>query len=246
MSGSLQIDRQRGKAAHKLIVALDFSEAEEARRIVSLLHGEAGLFKVGLELIYSSGLSFPQMLVDSGAQVFLDAKLLDIPNTVERATAGAAALGAAFLTVHGTDRKTLDAAVRGRGDSATKLLAVTVLTSLDNADLAEQGIQSSAEALVLGRARMAKEAGFDGVIASAREAARIRADLGQDFLIVTPGIRPAGVSSDDQTRVLTPADAIAAGADYLVVGRPITAAQDPYAAANAIIEEIEAALGKSA
>lgn len=239
---SISVDHKRAEALQKLIVALDFSSADEARRIVSVLHGEVGLFKIGLELIYADGLALTRLMLDSGAQIFLDAKLLDIPNTVERATASAVSLGASFLTVHGTDRKTLDAAVRGRGSSETKLLAVTVLTSLDEADLAEQGIAASPQDVVIRRATMARDAGFDGVIASAREASAIRAAVGPDFLIVTPGIRPQGASADDQKRVVTPADAIAAGADYLVIGRPITAAPDPRAAANAIIGDIEAAL----
>jgi orotidine-5'-phosphate decarboxylase len=239
---TLEFDKRRGEAEHKLIVALDSSSAEEARKVVSELHAEVAFFKIGLELLYADGLHFPQMLIDSGYKVFLDTKLLDIPNTVERATANAAALGASFLTVHGMDRKTLDAAVQGRGASATKLLAVTVLTSLDAADLAEQGIGGSPAELVLRRARLARDAGFDGVIASAQEAKAIRSAVGDDFLIVTPGIRPSGASTDDQQRVVTPAAAIAAGADYLVVGRPITKASNPRQAANTIIAEIEAAL----
>ncbi len=242
MSASLSVDKKRGAAARKLIVALDFSSAEQARSVVSVLHAEVGIFKIGLELIYSDGLPFARILINSGARVFLDAKLLDIPNTVEKAAASAAAMGAAFLTVHGHDRKTLDAAVRGRGTRATKLLAVTVLTSLDAADLAEQGIQSAPADIVLRRATMARDAGFDGVIASPQEARAIRAELGGDFLIVTPGIRPSGTDAGDQQRVATPAAAIAAGADYLVVGRPITKAPDPYKVADAIIAEIETAL----
>jgi orotidine-5'-phosphate decarboxylase len=238
----MHLDNKRAEAKARLIVALDHSHAEEARRIISILHGEVGVFKIGLELIFAGGLSFAKMLADSGAQIFLDAKLLDIPNTVERATANAAALGAAFLTVHAADRKTLDAAVRGRGQSGTKLLGVTVLTSLDAADLAAQGIGLSPQELVIRRARMAWEAGFDGVVASAQEAAAIRAETGKDFLIVTPGIRPSGVPQNDQARVVTPAEAIAAGTDYLVVGRPVTAATDPHEAANRIITEIEIAL----
>jgi orotidine-5'-phosphate decarboxylase len=143
-----------------------------------------------------------------------------------------------FLTVHGQDRKTLDAAVRGRAGNGTKLLAITVLTSTDLADLREQGIAASAEEIVLRRARLAADAGFDGVVASPREAAAIREALGGKLLIVTPGIRPAGTAAADQARIATPADALRAGADYLVVGRPITAAPDPLAAAQAIVEEI--------
>ena len=240
--GSISLNRLH--AADKLIVALDTPDSRKALAIVEMLSGEARLFKVGLELVYSDGLIFARALADAGMGLFLDAKLLDIPNTVERATANVSNLGMSFLTVHGTDRKTLDAAVRGRGGSRMKLLAVTVLTSFDEADLTAQGLSMSLPELVLARARMAKEAGFDGVIASPQEAAAIRADMGPDFQIVTPGIRPSGASAGDQQRVATPADAIAAGADYLVVGRPITEATDPKAAAASIISEIEAALPK--
>ncbi len=229
------------QAANRLIVALDFPAADEAAHLAALLRGHVGVFKIGLELIYADGLSLMRKLVDDGQQIFLDAKLLDIPNTVERAAASAARLGAAFLTVHGTDRKTLDAAMKGRGSAATKLLAITVLTSLDEADLREQHIGLTPAELVLRRARLADDAGFDGVVASAREAAAIRAELGDALLIVTPGIRPAGAEIADQSRVVTPAAAIASGADYLVVGRPISGAADPLAAARAIIAEMAAA-----
>ncbi len=229
------------RAADRLIVALDFPRAAEARAAADLLKGEAGVFKIGLELIYADGLPLIRALAEEGHRVFLDAKLSDIPNTVERATASAAALGASFLTVHGSDSKTLDAAVRGRGASRTKLLAITVLTSLDADDLAQQGISMKPAELVLRRARLAREAGFDGVVASAREAAAIRAELGEGFLVVTPGIRPAGAVQGDQARAVTPGEAVAAGADYLVVGRPITAAPDPREAARRIVGEIDAA-----
>jgi orotidine-5'-phosphate decarboxylase len=233
-------------ASRRLIVALDCPSADEAARLAARLQGNVGLFKIGLELVYADGgLTLMRNLVEAGQPVFLDAKLLDIPNTVERATANAARLGAAFLTVHGTDRKTLDAAVRGRGGAATKLLAITVLTSLDEAGLSEQHIGLSPAELVLWRARLARDAGFNGVVASALEAATIRAELGDGLLIVTPGIRPAGAETADQARVVTPAEAIAAGADYLVVGRPISAAPDPLAAALAIIAEMaEARAGR--
>jgi orotidine-5'-phosphate decarboxylase len=236
------LSERRLRAAGKLIVALDTQNSHEALAIVQALAGEARLFKVGLELIYSDGLIFARALSDAGMGLFLDAKLLDIPNTVERAAANIGKLGMSFLTVHGTDRKTLDAAVRGRGASQMKLLAVTVLTSLEQADLADQGLSMTLPELVLKRARMAKEAGFDGVIASPQEASAIRAELGADFLIVTPGIRPSGAATSDQQRIATPGDAIAAGADFLVVGRPITEAADPKQAAASIISEIENAL----
>jgi orotidine-5'-phosphate decarboxylase len=235
-------EKRRIPAAERLIVALDYPTAAEARELVAALTPDVRIFKIGLELIYADGLPLAKSLAEAGHSVFLDAKLSDIPNTVEHAAANAARLGASFLTVHGTDRKTLDAAVRGRANGATKLLAITVLTSLDAADIVQQGITGmSPEELVVHRARLAKEAGFDGAVASAREAAAIRAALGQDFLIVTPGIRPAGAALGDQARAVTPAEAIAAGADYLVVGRPINAAPDPRRAAHEVIAEIAGA-----
>ena len=242
MSMALGADGATADAARRLIVALDFPSVTDAARLAAHLQGEVGVFKIGLELVYAGGLDLARDLAEAGHHIFLDAKLLDIPNTVERATANAARLGAAYLTVHGTDRKTLDAAVRGRGAAATKLLAITVLTSLDAADLREQHIGLSPADLVLARAHLARDAGFDGVVASAQEAASIRAAMGDDFLIVTPGIRPAGAEIGDQSRVVTPAEAIAQGADYLVVGRPICAAPDPLAAARNIVAEIAAAL----
>lgn len=230
------------RAASKLMVALDLPNAAEAGMLAARLPVEV-ILKIGLELIYADGLPLVRALAETGRSIFLDAKLSDIPNTVERATANAAKLGASFLTIHGTDRKTLDAAVRGRGDAPTKLLAITVLTSLDTADLAEQGIRDTSPAdLVVHRAHLAKNAGFDGVVASAQEARAIREALGPDFLIVTPGIRPAGAAIGDQARAVTPAEAIAAGADYLVIGRPISAAPSPERAVADIVAEIASAL----
>ena len=237
-------DDAMADAARRLIVALDFPSVDEAARLADQLQGEVGVFKIGLELVYAGGVDLARDLADAGRRVFLDAKLLDIPNTVERAAATAACLGVAYLTVHGTDRKTLDAAVRGRGSAPTKLLAITVLTSLDAADLQQQHISLSPAELVVARARLARDAGFDGVVASAQEAASIRASVGDDFVIVTPGIRPTGTELADQSRVVTPAAAIANGADYLVVGRPITAAPDPLAAARKIIAEMASARAK--
>ncbi len=224
----------------RIVLALDVADLEEARALVDTLGDSVGVFKIGLELIYRGGLGFAEDLARQGRNVFLDAKLLDIEATVERATAAIAKTGAEFLTVHATDRKTLDAAVRGRGDSAMKLLGVTVLTNLDRADLAQQGIEMPPLALVQERARLAQDAGFDGIVASGKEAAALHERL-RDFLIVTPGIRPAGADANDQTRIVTPGDAIASGATYLVVGRPITRASDPRAAAEAIAQEIAAA-----
>ncbi|MEZ5844966.1 MAG: orotidine-5'-phosphate decarboxylase [Hyphomicrobiaceae bacterium] len=226
----------------RLFVALDLATVEEARSLVARLDDAVTCYKVGLELVFAGGLAFAEELRRSGKQVFLDVKLLDIANTVEKAARNIATLDLQFLTVHGTDRKTLAAAVKGRGATGLKLLAVTVLTSLDEKDLAEQGAQMSPGDLVVHRARLAHAAGFDGVIASGLEAGRIRAAVGSGFLIVTPGIRPAGGAADDQSRVATPASAIASGADRLVVGRPITQASDPRAAAQAITAEISDAL----
>ena len=224
----------------RIVLALDVADLDEASRLVDTLGDSVGVFKIGLELVYRGGLGFAEELARRGRNVFLDAKLLDIEATIERATAAIAKTGAQFLTVHATDRKTLDAAVRGRGDSAMKLLGVTVLTNLDRADLAQQGIDMPPLALVQERARLAQDAGFDGIVASGKEAAALHERL-RDFLIFTPGIRPAGADANDQTRIVTPGDAIASGATYLGVGRPITRAADPRAAAAAIAEEIAAA-----
>lgn len=229
-------------ARDRLIVALDVPSAEEARALIDRLGGSVGVYKIGLELLFSGGLALAAELAASGSRAFIDAKLLDIEATVERATAAVARTGAGFLTVHSMDRKTLDAAVRGRGESGLKLLGVTVLTNLTPADLVQQGIDHPPAELVVHRALMAREAGFDGVVASGREARAIRDAAGSGFVIVTPGIRPEGSARDDQARIVTPAMAIAAGADYLVVGRPITAAADPCAAACAISEEMARAL----
>lgn len=225
----------------RLIVALDVPTAEQARELVAKLRGHVGVYKIGLELLFAGGFELARELAGEGEAVFIDAKLLDIETTVERATNAIARTGARFVTVHGLDRKTLTAARRGCGNSGIKLLAVTVLTNLDAADLAEQGIDRAPADLVLHRAMLAKEAGFDGIVASGQEAATVRKATGHTFLIVTPGIRPKGSETGDQTRSTTPEQAIAAGADYLVVGRPITRAADPGATAEAIIAEIAAA-----
>jgi orotidine-5'-phosphate decarboxylase len=174
--------------------------------------------------------------------VFLDMKLLDIGNTVERATRSAAGTGATFLTVHGHDSKTIAAAVKGKAGTRLKILSVTVLTNLDSGDLAEQGITASPEELVVRRARIAQAAGCDGIVSSGQEAARVRAAVGPTALIVTPGIRLPSDDAGDQARVATPQSAIAAGADYLVVGRPITGADDPRRAAQMFVASIEEAL----
>jgi orotidine-5'-phosphate decarboxylase len=228
----------KSSTSDRLILALDVPAAEAARRLVRQTEAAISFYKIGHELLFGGGIELARELKAEGKRIFLDMKLLDISNTVEKATANVARLGVDLLTVHGIDSKTLNAAVAGRGSSPLKLLSVTVMTHLEAADLAEQGIAESPAALVVRRARMAQDAGFDGVIASGEEAARIRAATGPDFLIVTPGIRPAGDAKGDQARVMTPKAALAAGADHLVIGRPITAAADPLAAAKAIQSEI--------
>jgi orotidine-5'-phosphate decarboxylase len=232
------------RARQRLIVALDVPNVEEARTLIDRLGDSVGVYKIGLELLFAGGFSLASELASKGHAVFIDAKLLDIEATVERATAAIAKMGAHFLTVHALDYKTLDAAVRGRSGTKLKLLGVTVLTNLARDDLKEQGIDRAPEELAVYRAMLAQEAGFEGVVASAQEAAALRQALGPDVLIVTPGIRPKGIEAYDQARTMTPAEAIAAGADYLVVGRPITRAADPRAAAEAIAEEIARALPK--
>ncbi len=223
----------------RLFVALDVPNVEQARALVEAIGDAAKCYKVGLELLFGGGISFAQGLKAAGKDVFLDMKLLDIPNTVQMAAANIAGLGFDYLTVHGHDRKTLDAAVKGRGNAKLKLLAVTVLTSLDTSDLREQGIATIEPAeLVVHRAKLAKAAGFDGVIASGQEAALVRKAVGPGFLIVTPGIRLAEGPDQDQARVMTPGKAIVAGASHLVVGRPITQATDPAAVARHFVEDI--------
>lgn len=232
-------------ARDRLIVALDMPSIDEATRLVAKLGDSVTFYKVGLELVFAGGLELAQSLKHSGKHVFLDMKLLDIAHTVERAVANASELGLDFLTVHGHDLKTLKAAVAGRGSSKLKLLAVTVLTNLGQDDLHLHGTSMSPADLVLRRAKMAREAGFDGVIASGQEAAKIREAVGPGFLIVTPGIRLMGSSMDDQERVTTPESAIGAGADYIVVGRPITQSGDPKVAAESFVHHIREARHKS-
>ena len=225
----------------RLIVALDVPSADEARRLLDRVGDTVGFVKIGLELFTAAGPDIVRWAVAQNKRVFLDLKLLDIGETVKRATAAAAELGVTFLTVHAVGQ-TVRAAVEGRGQSPMKILAVTVLTSFSDADLRESGVTESIRETVLRRARAAASAGADGVVASGGEAAMIRRDFGKGPLIVVPGIRPAGSSHDDQIQVTTPAGAIAAGADYLVVGRPIRSAADPAAAARAIQDEIDVAL----
>jgi orotidine-5'-phosphate decarboxylase len=229
-------------ARDRLIVALDLATVDAARALVERLGRAATFYKIGLELAMAGGLDLARELNRQGAQVFLDMKLLDIENTVERAVRNAAATGATFLTVHAQDTKTLRAAVAGKAGTALKILGVTVLTNLDQRDLDEQGLAASPADLVLRRAKLAREAGCDGVVASGLEVERVRAAIGPGLAIVTPGIRLPGAAAGDQARVASPEQAIAAGADYIVVGRPITAAADPREAAETFVRAIEEAL----
>jgi orotidine-5'-phosphate decarboxylase len=228
----------------RLFVALDVPDVARARALVTAIGAPRPAFKIGLELVMAGGLELARQLKSEGHTIFLDMKFLDIPATVEKSVANVARLGVDYLTIHGTDTKTLDAAVKGRGTSSLKLLAVTVLTSLDQKDLEEQGISSKTpETLVVERARRAAARGFDGVIASGLEAKAVRAAVPAGFHIVTPGIRPPGTAVGDQARVMAPSEAMAAGASHLVVGRPITAAADPNAATGDILAAMRTALG---
>jgi orotidine-5'-phosphate decarboxylase len=220
----------------RLIVALDLPSVEAAEALVARLGDAASFYKIGYQLAYAGGLAYAEKLAGAGKKVFLDLKLHDIGNTVGQGVKSAARLGATFLTVHAYPQ-TMAAAVEARGD-ALRILAVTVLTSYDDDDLKAAGYETSVKALVARRAEQARALGIDGLVCSPEEAANVRAVAGAGMALVTPGIRPAGAATGDQKRIMTPAAAIAAGADYLVVGRPIVAAPEPRAAAEAIVAEI--------
>lgn len=225
-------------APDQLIVALDLATPDDARRMIDALGESVSFYKVGMELAYGGGLPLVAELVAAGRHVFLDLKLHDIPTTVEKAAANVARLGATFLTVHAYPQ-TLKAARRGAAGTGLRILGVTVMTSYDDADLAEAGYAYGVRELVARRAAQARAAGVDGLILSGEELAATRRAFGDSLILVTPGVRPAGAATGDQKRVMTPAAAIRAGADHLVVGRPVTAAADPRAAALAIRAEIE-------
>ncbi len=229
-------------ARERLIVALDVSSVEEAEGVVTRLGDSVTFYKIGYQLAFAGGLSYAPALAASGKRVFLDLKLHDIGNTVAQGVKSASRLGATFLTVHAYP-PTMQAAVEAR-EGGLQILAVTVLTSFNNADLAASGYALNVIELVAHRAAQARDVGIDGLICSPEEAAKVRAIVGDKLCLVTPGIRPAGAASGDQKRVATPAAAIAAGADYLVVGRPIIAAADPKAAAEAIVAEMMQQIGK--
>jgi orotidine-5'-phosphate decarboxylase len=224
----------------RLIVALDVASVAEAEALVARLGETVSFYKIGYQLAFAGGIDFARVLAGAGKRVFLDLKLHDIGNTVARGVESVARLGASFLTVHAYPQ-TMHAAVDGRKGSTLRLLAVTVLTSYDDADLAAAGYDFTVSELVGERAAQARDIGIDGLVCSGEEAAMLRPVVGPGMVLVTPGIRPAGAAVGDQKRVMTPSAAIAAGADHLVIGRPIVAASDPQAAAEAIVIEIDRA-----
>ena len=226
----------RERDRDRLIVALDVDSAAAGQKLVAQLGDTVSFYKIGMELVYGGGLDLARDLKGAGKRVFIDLKLHDIGATVERATRQIARMGMDFLTIHAFPQ-TMTAARIGAGDSL-RLLGVTVMTSYDDADLKEAGYAFGVAELVARRARQARAAGIDGLILSPLELGAIRPVVGPVMLLVTPGVRPAGAEAGDQKRIMTPAQAIAASADHLVVGRPITRAADPRAAAEAILAEI--------
>jgi orotidine-5'-phosphate decarboxylase len=221
-----------------IIVALDFEDAQQARTLIARLGSSVDFYKVGMELYAAAGMQFVRELTGTGKQVFLDLKLYDIPETVKRAVAQVAKTGVRFLTVHGSNA-IMRAAVEGRGASPLGLLAVTVLTSFDRQDLAELGYPASVADLVALRVKNAMAAGMDGIVCSPLEAAAVRALAGPQAILVTPGVRSPSADAGDQKRVATPAEAVAAGANYLVIGRQITRAADPQAESMRIFAELQ-------
>lgn len=226
-------------AYNPLIIALDVDSVEEARSLVSKIGSGADFYKVGMELYAVAGMPFVKELISAGKKVFLDLKLYDIGETVKRATRQIVQSGVTFLTVHGS-AAVMKAAVEGRGDSSTKLLAVTVLTSFDQNDLADLGYSTPVADLVALRVRKAAESGIDGIVCSPLEVANVRKIGGPNLKLVIPGVRSAGAAVGDQKRVATPKEAIENGADYLVIGRQVTRAEDPKAACEEILMEVGA------
>jgi len=221
-----------------VIVALDVGSAAEARALVERIGGQADFYKVGLELFTVAGMDFVRELIDLGKNVFLDLKLYDISETVKRTVAQVARTGVRFLTVH-SPSAVMRAAVEGRGSSPLKLIAVTVLTSFDQRDVDDMGYSQTLSDLVEWRVRKAMDAGMDGLVGSPLEARAIRTAAGPRAILVTPGVRSAGAGKGDQKRVATPAEAMRDGADYLVIGREVTRAQDPAAAVRQILDEVQ-------
>jgi orotidine-5'-phosphate decarboxylase len=221
----------------RLIVALDLPSVERAEAMIAVLGDSVGFYKIGYQLAYAGGLPLVRKLADQGKKVFVDLKLHDIGNTVARGVESIATLGATFLTVHAYPQ-TMKAAVEARAGTGLRILAVTVLTSYDDGDLHAAGYRLGVNDLVEARAQQAQVLGVDGLVCSAAEAPALRKIIGHQMPLVTPGIRPSGSATGDQKRIMTPARAIAAGANYLVVGRPVVEAADPKAVAQAILAEI--------
>jgi orotidine-5'-phosphate decarboxylase len=233
----------------RVIVALDFADGEQAAAFVARLAPKSCRLKIGKELFTREGPALVRSFVEQGHDVFLDLKFHDIPNTVAQACVAAASLGAWMINVHTSGGSRMMAAAREAldtlGDQRPLLIGVTVLTSMSADDLRETGIDTSPEQQVLRLAALARQAGLDGVVCSPQEAPLLRERFGSDFRLVTPGVRPKGAALDDQTRVMTPGEAIRAGADYLVIGRPVTRAADPVAALLEINAEVRAAIETS-
>ena len=241
----MSTERSDMQAGSRVIVALDYAAAQPALDFAARVEPKLCKLKVGKELFVAEGPRLVEQLVGRGFDVFLDLKFHDIPNTVAQACKTAASLGVWLTNVHASGGLKMMAAAREALEGLAhrpKLIAVTVLTSMDAEQLHGIGIQTSPRDQVSRLAQLTKDAGLDGVVCSAQEAAMLRYELGQDFMLVTPGIRPAGSSTDDQSRIMTPAQAIEAGADYLVIGRPITQAAEPIAVLNAINQEIAGAI----
>jgi len=228
-------------ARDRLIVGLDVPDVRAAERIVAALGDDVTIYKIGYQLAFAGGLDFARELVAGGKKVFLDMKLLDIDNTVAKGVESVARMGVSMLTLHAYP-KAMKAAVAAAEGSGLCLLAVTVLTSMDENDMVDAGYEYDPHTLVLRRAEQAFDAGMGGIVCSAAEAAAVRRIVGPDLAVVTPGIRPAGADAGDQKRVMTPRQAILAGSSHLVVARPIVAASDPKGAARAIREEMNEAL----
>ncbi len=228
----------------RLIVALDVPDVASAEAMIERLGDSVSFYKIGYQLGYAGGLPLVRKLADAGKKVFADLKMHDIGNTVAKGVESVAKLGATFLTVHAYPQ-TMQAAANASKGSDLRILAVTVLTSYDNEDLKAAGYQLGVSDLVTTRAQQAMALGIDGLVCSPEEVGNLRSLIKPEMVLVTPGVRPVGADIGDQKRVMTPAKAIAAGSDYLVVGRPILAADDPKAAADAIVAEIETRLRPS-
>jgi orotidine-5'-phosphate decarboxylase len=247
MASKLELVRRRGSMRERLIVALDVDNLEQAKDLVRLLAPEVGMFKIGKQLFTHAGPQAVRLIQDLGGEIFLDLKFHDIPNTVAKAAIEATRLGVRMFNVHAsgslemmrTTVKEVERVSRQQKLRRPIMLAVTVLTSLGQEDLQRVGVERKVADQVVRLALLTKQAGMDGVVASSHEVSDIRAACGRQFVIVTPGIRPAEANRDDQQRVMTPGDAVRAGVDYIVVGRPILESKDPVKAARTIVAEME-------